>query len=514
MPSQIYYNGDIITMEREGEQVEAIFVEKGVIQKVGRWEEIKLYKKKDTQEIDLKGKTMLPAFIDAHSHITAFAKSLAYISLTECKNITEILEELAKKVQEKEQNNWIVGVEYDQNNLQEKRYPTRWELDKVCRDRPICITHVSGHMGVVNSKGLEIMQITEDSIPPEGGQYGKENGILNGYLEETAFFEKTKWIDKINKEKLFDLLEKAQTIYRKYGIKTVQDGLSSIEDFNLLKEMSEKRKWNIDVVSYIKLENASLLEENRAYMKRYQNHLKIGGYKIILDGSPQGKTAWLTKPYEGETEYRGYPSKTDKEVEESVKKAVVDNMQLLAHCNGDASADQYIQACKKIPIKEIKRIRPVMIHAQTVRKDQLKKMKEIGIIPSFFIAHVYYWGDIHLKNLGVNRTNHISPAKEAEKLGLIYTFHQDTPVIVPNMLETIWCAVNRKTKEGIYLVGEEITVYEALKAVTISAAYQYFEEKEKGSIREGKKADFVILDKNPLKVPKEAIRNIKVIEVI
>lgn len=155
-----------------------------------------------------------------------------------------------------------------------------------------------------------------------------------------------------------------------------------------------------------------------------------------------------------------------------------------------------------------------MIHAQTVRKDQLKKMKEIGIIPSFFIAHVYYWGDIHLKNLGVNRTNHISPAKEAEKLGLIYTFHQDTPVIVPNMLETIWCAVNRKTKEGIYLVGEEITVYEALKAVTISAAYQYFEEKEKGSIREGKKADFVILDKNPLKVPKEAIRNIKVIEVI
>ena len=514
MASQLYYNGDIITMEKEKEQVEAVLVEEGIIQKVGKEEELRALKKQDTEEIDLKGKTMLPAFIDAHSHIMAFARTLAYISLANCKTIEDILKQLKQKLEEQTSDTWLIGVEYDQNNLQEKRHPTRWELDNVCRDKPICITHISGHMGVVNSKGLEMMQITENSQPPKGGLYGRENGLLNGYLEEAAFFEKTKKIDKISREKLLSLLDQAQRIYRSYGIKTVQDGLSTKEDFELLKEMSQKKRWNIDIISYIKMEEASVLKENKSYIRKYQNHLKIGGYKIILDGSPQGKTAWLTKPYEGEKEYKGYPAKTKEEVEESIKKAIADNLQLLAHCNGDAAAEQFIQACEEIPVEKIKSIRPVMIHAQTVRKDQLKRMKKLGMIPSFFVAHVYYWGDIHLKNLGKSRANSISPAKEAKKLGLIYSFHQDTPVIAPNMLETIWCAVNRKTKEGVYLEAEEITVYEALKAITISAAYQYFEEKEKGSIQEGKKADFVILDKNPLKVPKETIRDIQIVEVI
>ena len=223
----------------------------------------------------------------------------------------------------------------------------------------------------------------------------------------------------------------------------------------------------------------------------------------------------MTKPYEGEESYRGNPTKTNEEVENAVHKAVEEERQLLAHCNGDAAAEQYIQACQKQPIEKLKKIRPVMIHAQTVRKDQLEEMKKIGMIPSFFIAHVYYWGDIHLKNLGEDRASSISPAKSAEELGLIYTFHQDSPVLPPNMLETIWCAVNRTTKNGVLLGKEEqISVYEALNAVTISAAYSYFEEEEKGSIRKGKKADFVLLDKNPLKVPKEEIKNIKVIEVI
>ncbi|MGO0862293.1 amidohydrolase family protein, partial [Clostridioides difficile] len=192
------------------------------------------------------------------------------------------------------------------------------------------------------------------------------------------------------------------------------------------------------------------------FVKKYVNRFKIGGYKIFLDGSPQGKTAWLTKPYENsEDGYCGYPIYKDEEVEKFINISVEEKMQLLTHCNGDAAADQLINSFEKvIKEKNIKDdMRPVMIHAQTVREDQVDEMKKINMIPSYFVAHTYYWGDIHIKNLGESRAFKISPLKTTIEKGLIYTLHQDTPVIAPNMLETIWCAVNRITKKGV-LIGE------------------------------------------------------------
>ena len=310
-------------------------------------------------------------------------------------------------------------------------------------------------------------------------------------------------------------LNKVQKRYLSYGITTVQDGLTKKEDFELLKEMSEESKFKVDVVSYIDLEeNKKVVKENKDYINKYKNNLKIGGYKIILDGSPQAKTAYLSRPYEGEKEYRGYPSKKDVEVDNFVKTAIEENMQLLSHCNGDGVADQFIESIRKETeekgIENIKKQRPVMIHAQTIRNDQILECKEFGIIPSFFIAHIYYWGDVHLKNLGT-RAYKISPANDALENSLMFTFHQDTPVLEPNMLETIDIAVNRKTKNGVVLGEEEkIDVYSALKAVTINAAYQYFEEDTKGSIKVGKIADLVILSENPLTVDKRKLKEIKV----
>ena len=145
----------------------------------------------------------------------------------------------------------------------------------------------------------------------------------------------------------------------------------------------------------------------------------------------------------------------------------------------------------------------------------LQSIKRLGIIPSFFVAHVYYWGDVHIKNFGLKRAERISPAGSSSKRNILYTFHQDSPVIEPNMFETIWCAVNRKTKEGKILgENEKISVIEAIKALTINAAYEYFEENEKGSIKEGKLANLIVINKNPLKVNKDEIRDIKVLETI
>ena len=502
MEKVIFFGGNIITMEHKDDNYDWLLIENGIIKKVGNLEDIEENTDEDTKKIDLQGKTLMPAFIDSHSHITAYAKTLSYVSLNECKTINEIVEKLEeyKEKNKIKKEKWIVGVGYDNNFLEEKRHPKKEELDKLGKDNPILVTHISGHMGVFNSKGLEKLCIEASK---------------DGYLEENKFIEQTTKIDKIDKKEERENLNKVQEKYLSYGITTVQDGLTKKDDFKLLKEVARSGNLKLDVVSYIDLEeNKNIVNENKKYIRKYKNNLKIGGYKIILDGSPQAKTAFLSEPYEGEKEYRGYPSKRDSKVDEFVKTAIGENMQLICHCNGDGAADQLIESIKK-EVKEkgigiVKKQRTVMIHAQIIREDQVLECKKFGIIPSFFIAHIYYWGDIHIKNLGT-RAYRISPVKDALDNNMVFTFHQDTPVLEPNMLETIDIAVNRKTRNGVVLgEDEKIDVYEALKAVTINAAYQYFEENTKGSIKIGKVADLVILSENPLTTNKSKIKDIKV----
>lgn len=516
----LYFNGTILTMQGETpNQVQAVLVENGRIQAVGTIEEMKERITDKTQKIDLLKKTMLPSFIDAHSHITALAQTLSVVDLSKCTTFEQIINTI-KEYQVQEQipeGNWMIGFGYDHNFLKEKKHPSKLELDEASMKHPILIGHTSGHMGVTNSLGLKKMGIDETTKNPEGGTYGRmpKTQEPNGYLEENAFMNVSKMTGGFSISQLEKLVEKAQQIYLENGITTVQDGLLKKREFEVLRQLAKHEKLVVDVVGYVAIkENKEILQENKEYVNQYQNRFKLGGYKLLLDGSPQGKTAWMTKPYEDEQEYRGYPTHTTDEVQNYVDMAVQEKQQLLTHCNGDAAADQLLNAFSKQDSKNTKAIRPIMIHAQTVRKDQISKMKQIGMIPSYFIAHTYYWGDIHLKNLGT-RAQHISPANTTQKEQLMYTFHQDSPVIAPNMLETIWCAVNRVTKSGITLGEDEtIEVYDALKAVTINAAYQYFEEYEKGSIEIGKLADFVILDKNPLTVPKEELNTIQVVETI
>lgn len=513
---QVYYNGPIITLEDE--ETEAIIVEDGKIVKTGKKEEIlEEIKNQEVEQIDLEGACLMPAFIDPHSHIVSFAQTLGIAQLEQCSNYEEIIDTMKKfkKDNNKNDEEWIIGFGYDHNFLKEKAQPTKEILDKISTTNPVMITHKSGHMGVLNTKALELAGINEQTIEPEGGKIGRKNNSKepNGYLEESAFINATQKTQINSKEQMMKLIKKAEKIYASYGIATAQEGLTKQSEFELLKTMAENEMLNLDIISYIDIKDSKeIVEQNRRLVGKYYNHYKIGGYKLFLDGSPQGRTAWMTTPYEGEEEYCGYPIYKTIKVENMVQDVVDEGMQLITHCNGDAAAEQLIKAYEKIGA--INNYRPVMIHAQLVRKDQLPRMKEIDMIPSFFVAHVYYWGDIHIKNFG-ERAKEISPIKSAIENGMIYTMHQDTPVILPNMFETIWYAVNRKTQNGVELgENQKVTVEEAIKGVTINSAYQYFEEKEKGSIKVGKNADFIITDKNPLKVQVDELKNIKILYTI
>lgn len=517
-----YTNGTILTMEESALYAEAVCVKAGRIEAVGKKDEIMRLWEEGDELVDLKGATMLPGFIDGHSHFVGTANAMTQCDLSSAGSFDEIVN-LMREFKEKRNfsdEDWLVGCNYDHNFLAEGRHPTREVLDKISRTNPILLVHASSHMGVANSRALEIQGIDGNVQDRPDGRYGRKPGtkIPNGYMEEKVFLEFQAGLPMTPVEKLMELIGEAQNLYASYGITTVQDGMVGKPLFRLLKAAAELGILKLDIVGYLDIMTAAeILEEEKKYAGQYEQHLKLGGYKIFLDGSPQGKTAWMLEPYEGEKEYRGYPIHSDEKLREYIALSLNKGQQLLAHCNGDAAAEQYIsQFEKELEKREEKDSRrAVMVHAQLVQKQQLERMSSLGMMPSFFAAHTYYWGDIHMKNFGAQRGSRISPAKDAMDCGLPFTFHQDSPVVPPDMMRTVSSAVCRVSRTG-QVIGKEqrIPVLEALKAITVYGAYQYHEEMEKGTIAKGKYADFVILDRNPLETEESQLANVQVLRTV
>ena len=512
---QLYWNGTIHTMDHPG-TVEAVLVEDGRIRFAGDLSQVEHLP--HTERIDLEGRTMIPAFLDPHSHFTAAANGLLQADLSECVNFQEIGERIRTFIRENDvpEGTWVTAQGYDQTALKEKAHPTLDLLDRAAPYHPLLLQHKSGHMGVVNTLGLKRLGITPQTQPPEGGVIGVKDGCLTGYLEENAFIHYQKKVPMADLEKMMEAYRGAQRLYLSHGITTVQEGLLAPQMVPLYQCLLQSGLLQVDLVGYAEEQTAG--EVCRAFpdhIRRYQNHFKLAGYKIFLDGSPQGRTAWMRAPYEGEKEYRGYPTLTDQQVTEALTHAAADRMQLLAHCNGDAAAEQLLRCMEGLRKggTDLAALRPVLIHGQLLGTDQLDTVKENGLIVSFFAAHTWHWGDVHLKNFGWERGSHITPAASALEKGIPFTFHQDTPVLPPDMMETIWCAVNRRTASGAQL-SEGIPVAAALAAVTRTAAWQYSEEEEKGTITPGKRADFALLDRDLLAVDPEEIREIRVLQTI
>ncbi len=510
MSKKLYFGGNIITMNDKTPYVQAVLTQNDKIIAVGDYND--LIEKAD-EKINLNGKTMLPAFIDAHSHFSSYAISLLQPSVACCKSFDDILNVISEHIKKNhiQKDKWITVKDFDPNEIKEKCYPTCNILDKF--ENPILLEHKSGHTGVFNSSALKKLNIDINTPVPKGGKIEQKDGKLTGYVEENALITYMQKMPMPTNEEIEGAYLKAGELYASYGIATAQEGMIMDAMDSMLELLCYKKLLKIDLIGYLDFRSCDKTKKLFSeHIGKYKDHFKIGGYKAFLDGSPQAKTAWLTEPYEN-SDYCGYPTLTDDMLYKYIKYAIDDDKQILAHCNGDAAAEQYLRVYEKLNVR--KDIRPVMIHAQMLRQDQLPRLKKIGMIPSFFIAHVYHWGDTHIKNLGFERASQISPANSAVKNGMLFTFHQDSPVIEPNMLETIWCAVNRKTKDGVILgENQKISVIDALKAITINAAYQYSEENIKGSIERGKQADFVILSENPINIDCDKIKDILVLETI
>ena len=480
--------------------------------------------------VDLQGKTLMPGFIDSHSHLIRFSQALTTVDLTGSTNLLEIAQRITNyiEINKLAPDAWVVGFGYDNNLLPDNKNPNRDDLDKISTTHPIFITHASGHVGAMNSKALEEFGVDENTPDIEGGVIERypDSRKPTGYMEETAFLGYAARVPAAETDTAA-LFRKAQQLYLSQGITTVQDSLLKEKEYTLLAEAADKGVLTVDVVGYVDLKNApDLAQAHPERLGQYRNRFKIDGYKIFLDGSPQGRTAWLSEPYlpvpgavsgsEADPDYCGYPIDSDETVTAFARTAALQGLPLQAHCNGDAAADQLIRAYRNLKAEGIGEFhRPVMIHSQIVRPEQFAELAELGITASLFPAHIFYWGDVHLKNLGKERGARISAAATALKAGVTVTVHQDSPVIRPNMLESLGCLVMRQTSSGVVLAPEErISPAEALKAMTLSAAVQIGEEASKGSVEPGKRADFAVLDADPLTVAPEEIGRIRVLRTV
>ena len=534
MTKKLYFNGNVITVNNKEEVVQAVAIEDGKIIKVGTNEEILSLKDNDTEAIDLEGKTMLPGFIDPHGHIVPVAQTLMIVTLGDVTSKEELLARLEESLKNDPPSgdNWLIGFGYDNTKFEDGEHPTKFDLDTVSTEVPITVSHASGHLACVNSKALELYGYAgKDYVVPEGGvvrTVSPDSKEANGVLEENAILdsEKKKVVPSPGFEDVLNAIVKAQKLYASLGVTTTQD--ASVEEANhynhMLGACAQNNMLFIDIVGLATQPSTKNLMKDEGTPKReYFNHYKLGGAKTWLDGSPQGFTAWLSKPYhvvpEGQpADYCGYPTQSDEVVTQYFVDCINMNLQVHVHVNGDEACEQFLRCYEKAV--EITghgtELRPVMVHCQALRYDQLDRVKALGVVPTFFNDHVRFWGDLHHDQVfGPERAQNISPIGWALEKGIKFTLHQDPPVKMPNQILAIHNAVNRKTESGRVL-GEHqrIPVMEAIKAVTINGAYQYFEEDKKGSIEAGKLADLVIIDKNPLTVDPQDIENIKVVETI
>ena len=528
----IYFNGNVITLDRDELVAEAIAIKDGKILAVGDSTDIISMSGETTRKVNLYGKTMVPGFIDAHSHLSGVAVQVGTANLLPppdgpVQNIAALQQALrdfmATSAMVKE-HNVVIGFNYDDSQLEEARHPNRHELDAVSTEMPIMITHQSGHIGVYNTKALEMFGITAESVDPAGGIIRREieTNQPNGVLEENAHFALI--YKMIPSSALTDYLSEGEKQYLSNGFTTIQDGKTDPRTLAFMVQFAADGRFVADVISYADV--ATMTEytilNGPLHSDTYVNNFRIGGVKLTFDGSPQGKTAWFTKPYlraplGQDDSYLGYPAFTNEDALKWFSMAYENDWQMLTHTNGDAAIDQLIdiagQAADAFPGEDR---RTVMIHGQFLREDQIDDIKRLGIFPALYPMHTFYWGDWHRDSVaGKARAENISPTGWLLNRDIKFSIHSDAPVTFPNSMRILDSAVNRTTRSGAVLGAEQrLRPMDALKAMTIWPAYQHFEEESKGSLEAGKQADMVILDQNPLSIDPTKIATINVVETI
>ena len=531
VPSTVYFNGDILTMQGDSPRyVQAVVVTGDRISFAGAIPEALAAAGPAPVLRDLNGHTLLPGFIDTWGHFALVAQdtlgvNLAYFSENPPRTRPQVIEKLRKEG--KPFNGWIIGTGYADALLPDGAL-TRADLDKAFPTQPVLIENISTLTGMVNSAGLSKLGITEatkavSGFIPRDPKTGKLTGDLIGgpYMDAVA-----RAVGKYSQDLTFESYRKAERIYASNGITTAQSYEASLDDMRNMRAASEQGVVSLDLIALPAFDTVDqMLKADPGFRfgvySRGDRGFKVAGMMVATDGAPQLRLALFTKPYADTTglgkDWRGFAYDTQATIDRCARLAYEKNIPYFGYSNGDAGIDMTLSALEKA-IREtgvVEDRRTVISHSMFVRDDQLAQYRKMKVMAIVLPNHIWLYGDVYPRILGEERARNITPLRSARTNGVRTGIHNDTPSSGPSALFSIWSAVNRKTYGGKTLGPEQrIDPYLALQGFTTNAAYQYREESSKGAIAPGMLADLVELDRNPLKVDPDDIRNIQVVQTI
>jgi len=502
----VLLNVNVVTLNQKQPKAEAIAIQNGRIITVGSNKEARKYIDKRTTVIDAKNKTIVPGFVDCHVHMTGFGQFLQTLNLRNVESVKEMQQKMRKYAQKNSEKSWILGGRWDQDKFAEKRYPTRWDLDAAVADKPVFLIRVCGHLGVANSRALQLAGISRETTVDSGKvDLDEATGEPNGILRENALGLVWKAIPKPNPKELEQACISACKKAVKAGLTCVHWIVGSAEEIRIIQKLYLNGKLPLRVYLGI---SADLLDQliDLGLLTGFGNDMvKIGFVKAFADGSLGARTAALKKPYSDKLETRGIMLYTQRKLNRLVSKAHRAGLQLAVHAIGDRAIEAVLKAFENA-LKKHPRMnhRHRIEHCSVLNPRFIKRMKRLGLIASVqphFVVSDFWVVD----RVGRDRARWVYPFKTLVKEGLIVTSGSDCPVEPIDPLLGVWAAVTRKS-----FAEESLTVEEALKTYTLNAAYASFDENNKGTIEVGKFADLTVLSNDLFNVPPDKIKRVRV----
>jgi hypothetical protein len=514
---RLLINGRILTMDPAQPEVESLATKDSRIVFAGSNQAAEHLAGVAGEVVDLRGRTVLPGFIDAHIHFLEYGLSLAQLDLTGARSIEEMVQKIAEKASGTRAGMWLRCWGYDDNKLAERRHPTRWDLDKATENHPVLLKHVSGHMSVLNSKAIELAGISRDTPDPQGGRVDRnpDTGEPSGLLLETAQDLIQAALPKYSLDEMCEGLRLASEKAAQYGITSIHDPGIDAEQFKAYQRALESGHLKTRAYLMIKHESLPSFESTNVVTGLGDEWLRIGPVKIFADGSLIGRTAAMFEPFENEPGNAGMPTWTQEQLDAAVEEAHSKGFQLAVHAIGDRGIsmvlDAFGKALKKIPRRDH---RHRIEHCGVLNAQLMGRIAEMNVIVATQPRFIVELGEGFERALG-ERISLTYPFKSLIGSRVRVAGSSDCPVVPCPPLWNIYAAVTRKTEIGRVLVqAERVTPEEAIKMFTVEAAYASFEEDMKGSLSVGKLADYVILSGNPLSTDPDRIKDLRVLATV
>lgn len=503
----VLLNGNVLTLNPSNPKTEAIAISNNKILGAGENSEIKRYIHEKAKIIDLKGKTVIPGLTDCHAHMLSLGWTLTGLNLRDVKSIEELKQKLKEFVHNMPSNKWIIGGRWDQENLTEGRYPTRWDLDSAVLNRPVFLLRVCGHVAVCNSKALELAGINKRTVPPPGGSIDKDakTGEPTGILRENALDLVWRAVPKPSQEEIEETCLLACQKAVENGLTCVHWIVSSPKEIRAVFKLYRENRLPLRVYFGVPVEYIDHLIGAGLTTGFGSDMVKIGFVKILADGSLGGRTAALEEPYSDKPETKGMLLYEQERLNSLVLKAHEAGFQVAVHAIGDRALKTVLEVFENALMKSPKEgHRHRVEHASLVNERLVQRMKRLDLIvsvqPHFVVSDFWI-----TSRLGGKRARWAYAFRTFLRHGLVVAGGSDCPVDPINPLLGIWAAVAREN-----FPEEGLTVEEALRLYTVNAAYASFEEKTRGTIEKGKLADLTVLDKDPTSIPSDEIRDINV----